>query len=94
MPESEWDDEQRLLMLAFDTVEKLTGRYGEWLPEATSEDADPMNYKLRYVASAERVNQAEKAALDKMDALRKEKKDTGSMNGVFVTVERVDLASQ
>lgn len=79
-------------MLAFDTVERLTGRYGEWLPEATSEDADPNNYKMRFIAS-ERVNQAEKAAGDMIDALRKERKDNGSMNGVYVTVERMDLTA-
>lgn len=64
------------------------------MPEATSDEADPNEYgRFRYVASEEKTNWAEKARLDKIEALRKEKGEGANMNGVFVTVERREVAS-
>lgn len=86
-PEVEWDDEQRALIQAEHIVRTNTGSNGEWLPDATSDDADPNNYVMRYVTSEERTNWAEKARLDAIDKIRKEKGEDANMNGVFVTVE-------
>lgn len=57
------------------------------MPDATSDDADPNNYVMRYVPSGEKTNWAEKARLDALEAIRKAKGDDANMNGVFVTVE-------
>lgn len=86
-PEVEWDDEQRALVEAEQIVSANTGSLGEWLPDATSDDADPNNYVMRYVPSPEKTNWAEKTRLDAIDRIRKEKGDDANMNGVFVTVE-------
>jgi hypothetical protein len=86
-PEPEWDEEQVDLITAEHIVRSNTGPNGEWLPEATSDDADPNNYLMRYSPSEEKTNWAEKARLDKLDAIRKAKGDDANMNGVFVTVE-------
>lgn len=69
----------------------MTGQQGEWLPDALSDDADPNNYKYRYVANAGRTNWAEKAYRDKIDQLRKDAGENGNINGVVVSVERVDF---
>lgn len=68
-------------------VRTNTGSNGEWLPEATSDDADPNNYVMRYVPSVEKTNWAEKARLDALDQIRKDKGENANMNGVYVTVE-------
>lgn len=86
-PEAEWDDEQRALIEAEQIVRTNTGSNGEWLPEATSDDADPNNYVMRYVPSPEKTNWAEKARLDALDQIRKDKGENANMNGVYVTVE-------
>lgn len=90
--EPEWDDEDRALIVAEDLVRRLTGPNGEWMPEATSDDADPMNYSTwRYVASGPHTNWAEKARLDALEAHRKAEGDDANLNGVYFGVERVDL---
>lgn len=88
-PEVEWDDEQRALVEADHVVRVNTGDNGEWLPDATDDEVgDPNSYSgVRYVASGEKTNWAEKAKLDAIDRIRKDKGDDANMNGVFVTVE-------
>lgn len=89
--EPEWDEGQRELVLASFEVQALTGRQGEWLPDALSDDADPTSYSgYRYVASAGRTNWAEKAYQDKLDSLKKAAGEDGNINGVIVSVERLD----
>lgn len=91
-PEPEWDDEQVDLVVAEDIVSRLTGRHGEWLPDATNDDiADPNNYSgLRYDADPDGpfTNWAEKAYQDAMDAL---KKGDGNVNGQYITIKATDV---
>lgn len=74
-------------MEASDIVTRLTGQNGEWLPDATADPNDYTGQVVRYAASEEKVNQAEKARLDALDAIRKAKGEKANMNGVYVTVE-------
>jgi hypothetical protein len=91
VPEVEWDDDQRALVEAEAIVRANTGHLGEWLPDATSEEADPNSYSgFRFVASSEKTNWAVKAERDRIDEIRKAKGDDANMNGVFVSVECVD----
>ena len=77
------------MMIALGRVDRLTGRYGEWLPDATSPGADPNDYDnpLRYVAQGPFTNWAEKAAQDAQDAHRKAAGENANMNGMFWTVD-------
>lgn len=79
--EPEWDEEQRELAMAWQAVDRETGRYGEDLLIATSPEADPANKEAthRYVAGVDvggvrvpLVNYAEKAAQDAMDPYYKQ----------------------
>ena len=78
-------------MLAEQTIRNLTGKHGEWLPDATNDDlADPMKYSgLRYAPDPDGpfTNWAEKAYQDAMDDL---KKGDGNVNGMYVTVKTID----
>lgn len=87
--ESEWDHEQRALMIAHMRVERNTGQYGEWLPDATSDRADPNNYDdpLRAYAHGPFTNWFVKAAEDAKDAYRKAAGENPNMNGMFWTVD-------
>ncbi len=84
-----WSNEDRALMIALARVERLTGQNGEWLPDATSDRADPNNYEdpLRYVAQGPHTNWAEKARRDAEDAYRKQAGDKANLNGMFWTVD-------
>lgn len=88
--ESEWDDDQLELIEAERIIRSNTGPNGEWLPDATSDDADPMSYKIRYVTD-EHINWAEKQRLDDIEAYRKEQGEGANLNGKFWTVRAVDL---
>jgi hypothetical protein len=89
--EAEWDDEQVDLVIAEQMVRNLTGPNGEWMPEATSDAADPMAYSgMRYVASEPFTNWAEKARLDAQEAYRKSLGENGNMNGVYFTVDKFE----
>jgi hypothetical protein len=87
-----WPHEERELMIAHFRIERNTGRYGEWLPDAigdgsTSDRANPNNYDdpLRYVAEP-LTNWAEKAARDQEDADRKRAGADANLNGMFYVV--------
>lgn len=90
-PEAEWDDEQLDLVMAEQIVRANTGPNGEWMPEATSDDARPNAYSgYRYVAGEPKVNWAEKTRLDALEAHRKSLGEDANMNGVYVTVEKFE----
>lgn len=76
-------------MIALGRVERNTGQYGEWLPDATSERADPNNYNdpLRYISHGPFTNQAEKTVKDAEDAWKKAAGEKANVNGLFWTVE-------
>ncbi len=88
--ESEWDDEQRDLVLAYAIVQANTGTQGEWLPDATSDGADPNNYVVpyRYVTKGPFTNWAEKDRLDAIDAFKKAAGENANLNGMYWAVEK------
>lgn len=90
--EPEWDEEQLDLVLAEQRVRNLTGPNGEWMPEATSDDADPNNYDsgYRYKPEGPFTNWAEKTRLDALDAYRKAMKEDANLNGVYFTVDKLE----
>jgi hypothetical protein len=89
--EPEWDDEQLDLVMAEQMVRNLTGPNGEWMPEATSDDADPMSYSgMRYVANGPFTNWAEKERLDALDAHRKAMGEGANLNGVYFTADKFE----
>lgn len=89
--ESEWDDESRELVVAAARLRALTGPNGEYLPEATSKEADPNSYSgWRPVARGPFTNEFEKARLDAMDQFKQEAGEKANLNGMYWTVERVD----
>ena len=89
MTESEWDDESRDLVIAEQMIRNLTGPNGEWLPDATSDKADPMAYSgYRYAADGPFTNWAEKERLDALDAHRKAMGENANLNGVYFTAEK------
>jgi hypothetical protein len=89
--ESEWDDEQVDLVIAEQVVRNLTGPNGEWMPEATSDAADPMAYSgMRYVANGPFTNWAEKERLDALDAHRKQMGENANLNGVYFTADKFE----
>lgn len=88
-----WPELDRGLVVALGRVERNTGRYGEWLPDATSERADPTYYEddaVRFIPRGPFTNQAEKAAQDAEKQYRKAAGDDANLNGMFWTVETVD----
>lgn len=87
-----WPHEERDLMIALGRVERNTGRYGEWLPDATSERADPTYYEddaVRFIPRGPFTNQAEKAAQDAEKQYRKASGDEANLNGMFWAVDQV-----
>ena len=70
----------------------MTGPNGEWMPDATSDLADPNDYAsgYRYVATGPFTNWAERAKQDAIDAWKKDAGDDANMNGMYFGVERVD----
>jgi hypothetical protein len=89
--EPEWDEEQLDLVMAEQMVRNLTGPNGEWMPEATSDDADPMSYSgMRYVANGPFTNWAEKERLDALDAHRKAMGEGANLNGVYFTADKFE----
>ena len=88
MTESEWDDEQRGLVIAEQIVRNMTGPNGEWMPEATAPVTEQMEKRYRYVPDGPHVNAAEKARLDAVDAHRKSMGDNANLNGVYFTVRK------
>ena len=89
--ESEWDDESRGLVVAEDIVRRMTGPNGEWMPDATSEAADPNAYSgYRYMAQGPFTNWAERAKADALDEYRKSMGEGANLHGVYFTAERFD----
>lgn len=91
IPETEWDDESRDLILASDLLDRRTGANGEYLPEALSDSNNPMAYSgHRYDAKGPFTNWFEKERLDAIDAHKKALGKDGNLNGVFFTVDRIE----
>lgn len=90
--EPEWSEEDRDLVVALEIVKNMTGPNGEWMPDATSDGADPNNYDVpfRFVASGPHTNWAEKTKADAVDQYRKDAGDKANLNGLYWTVERRD----
>jgi hypothetical protein len=89
--EPEWDEDQLDLVIAEQMVRNMTGPNGEWMPDATSDDADPMKYSgYRYKADGPFTNWAEKERLDALDAYRKQMGENANLNGVYFTADRFD----
>jgi hypothetical protein len=89
--EPEWDEDQLDLVMAEQMVRNLTGPNGEWMPEATSDDADPMSYSgMRYIANGPFTNWAEKERLDALDAHRKAMGEGANLNGVYFTADKFE----
>jgi hypothetical protein len=88
-----WDPEQVDLLLGSMEIESEYGEYGEWLPEAMSEDTDPNNYEsgIRYVAVGPKINNAVKVVKDAQDELYSN--PDLSRNGHVWGVKRVDYGS-
>lgn len=91
--ESEWDEESLDLAIAYDTVEKLTGSDGEWLPDATSPGGDPTDYQsgFGFRGKGPFTNWHQKAKLDAFDDYRKNAGEKANLNGVYFTAERYDF---
>jgi hypothetical protein len=91
--EPEWDEEQLDLIAAEQIIRSNTGPNGEWLPEATSDGADPTEYEsgFRYVAEGPFTNWAEKARLEAIELHRKELGEDPDMDGKFWTVRKVEF---
>lgn len=89
--ESEFDEEQYALMLAYHRFESDLGPHGHLMSEATDERANPNEYDggYRYVADGPVTDWAEKARLDRIDAYRKELGDNANLNGVLFPVRKV-----
>jgi hypothetical protein len=95
--EPEFDPEQREWFRALSELESDTGQYGEWISEATSDDADPNNRerKFHYVAGAADapnlpiINWAEHAALAAQDRYYKKYPDA-DRNGHMWIVRKVN----
>lgn len=70
----------------------LTGPNGEYMPDATSEGANPTEYGsgFVYVTSGPHTNWAEKARLDAIDQHKREAGEKANLNGVYFTVDRLD----
>ncbi|MDD7930067.1 hypothetical protein [Microbacterium thalli] len=68
-----------------------TGRHGEWLPDATSDGADPnVDSGYGYMPRGPFTNWAERAEQNALAAHRKQAGEDANLNGVYFTVERVD----
>lgn len=91
--ESEWDEEQLDLALAYDTVERLTGSDGEWLPDATAPGGAPDAYQsgYRYIGKGPFTNWHQKAKLDALEAHKAEVGEKANLNGIYFTAERLDF---
>lgn len=80
--------------MAEEFIRNNTGRLGEWIPEATSPNADPNEYgddaRYRYESDAH-TNWAEKQYQDDLAALQKAAGEDGNTHGTFLTVRKVEF---
>lgn len=87
-----WPFDQRALMIALSRVERNTGRYGQWLPDAVSDKADPNNYEspFRYITEGPFTDWAEKTVQDAEQAWKKAAGEKANTHGMFWTVRPSD----
>lgn len=87
-----WPHRERELMLALERVHANTGPNGEWMPDATSERADPNYYgedAIRPRVSMH-TNWWEKQRLDEQEAWKKSAGENANLNGMYWTVESAE----
>jgi len=88
--ESEFDDEQRTLLLAIIDFESGIGAHGHPYAEAMSDEADPTNYggHWRYEGVGPFTDHAEKAKADAIDTYKAQfpKDAPPNMNGLVFRV--------
>lgn len=89
--ESEWDDEQRELMIAYKRFADDIGPHGHLMSEATSDEANPNNYDspLRFVADGPVTDWAQKTKLDAEAAWREAAGEKANMNGLIFPVRKL-----
>jgi hypothetical protein len=88
-----WPQFDQNMAIALGRVTKLTGEHGEWLPDATSERADPEYYEddaIRYRAVGPFTNQASRAAQDARKAYEKQAGEGANLNGMYWAIEKVE----
>jgi hypothetical protein len=91
--EPEWDEDSVTELQALEYVVRNTGPNGEWLPEATSDGADPNDYSsgFGYRPTGPFTNWAEKMRLDALEAWKKEAGPKANANGLYFGVERYEF---
>lgn len=79
-------------LLALEQLRRLTGPNGEYLPEATSDEASPTNYDSGWGVrvTGPFTNYFERARLDTIKAYEKAAGKDANLNGMYWAVERVD----
>lgn len=88
--DSEFDDRETALLIAFREWRDGIGRNGHPLAETTASVADPNEYgPYRYVAHGPFTDWAEKARLDAEEKYRKAAGEDPNLHGMFWTVEKV-----
>jgi hypothetical protein len=95
--EPEFDDDERMLLIAYERWSSERGAHGYPWAEAMSTEADPTNLQgtFRFIAEGPVIDWAERARLDAFDAYRKAMEDAGAtpnMHGVTFTVVKRDFA--
>lgn len=89
--ESEFDDEQVALMLAYARHTADLGPHGHPMSEATDSRANPNEYDggYRYVAENPVTDWAEKTRLDRIDEWKKEAGENANLNGLIFPVKKL-----
>lgn len=89
--ESEWDDEQRDLAMAYLRYVGDIGPHGHLMSEATDPGADPMDYEnpLRFVAGEPVMDWAAKAKADGEAAWRAANGDDADASGWIFPVRKL-----
>lgn len=88
-----WPDYDRDMVIALRRVEKLTGEYGEWLPDAVSDRADPEYYgddAIRFIPDGPYTNHAARAVANVRKAYEKSQGDGADLSGMYWGVEKVE----
>lgn len=84
-----WPHHDRDLIIAWMRVERNTGRYGEWLPDAVTKWPDPPKTTITH--DGPYINWHEKSAKDAEDEFRK--RPNANLNGLFWSVDAGDASA-
>lgn len=88
-----WSEFDRHMAIALCRVEKLTGDHGEWLPDATSERADPEYYgddAIRFRPTGPYTNQVVRSIEAARKAFEKQAGDGADISGMYWGFEKVE----